>query len=349
VSPDGRWLADIFSNDGTPPDLYLAKTEPAEPGARAPEPRRVTHSPLTEFARYRWVTARYVDFKNTDDGAPLHARLTLPPDFDPRRKYPAILGSVYSNTAHNEWGGRIFHPTWGIDQFLAQQGYVLLNVDISGSSGHGKRFRQRIREDYGGVDVDDLASGARYLAATGYVDADRIGIWGSSYGGLLTTMSLFRNPGIYRAGVAGAPATSLFHAETGEMQTMMAPQDHAEQYAKSSAFLRSGGLAGHLLIIHGMRDDTVLFKDSVTLEQRLILQGKDVDFVALPDAPHGWDTQGLAQARYAFHKLYDYFERYLAATPTGPVHAADDGDRPELRTGGLVNDPRFHDELDVLQ
>jgi dipeptidyl-peptidase-4 len=315
VSPDGRWLADVFSNDATPPDLYLGKIASAGRGHAAPALRQITHSPLAEFARHRWVTARYVDFKNLNDGTPLHARLTLPPDFDARKKYPAILGSVYSNTAHNEWGGRIFHPTWGIDQYLAQQGYVLLNVDISGSSGHGKRFRQRIREDYGGVDVDDLESGARYLAGTGYIDADRIGIWGSSYGGLLTTMSLFRKPGVFRAGVAGAPATSLFHAQTGEMQTMMAPEDHAAQYAKSSAFLRSGGLEGHLLIIHGMRDDTVLFKDSVTLEQRLILQGKDVDFVPLPDAPHGWDTQGLAQTRYAFHKLYEYFERYLAASP----------------------------------
>jgi dipeptidyl-peptidase-4 len=297
VSPDGRWFADVFSNDGTPPDLYLAKIESAPSGLPAPAPRQVTHSPLAEFARYRWVTARYVDFKNLNDGTPLHARLTLPRDFDPRKKHPAILGSVYSNTAHDEWGGRIFHPTWGIDQFLAQQGYILLNVDISGSSGHGKRFRRRIREDYGGV------------------DAERIGIWGSSYGGLLTTMSLFRKPGVFRAGVAGAPATSLFHAETGEMRTMMAPQDHEAQYEKSSAFLRSAGLEGHLMIIHGMRDDTVLFKDSVTLEQRLILQGKDVDFVPLPDAPHGWDTQGLAQTRYAFQKLYDHFERYLAARP----------------------------------
>jgi dipeptidyl-peptidase-4 len=62
-----------------------------------------------------------------------------------------------------------------------------------------------------------------------------------------------------------------------------------------------------------MRDDTVLFKDSVTLEQRLILQGNDVDFVMLPNAPHGWDTEGLAQTRFAYHKLFDYFERYLGA------------------------------------
>ncbi len=308
-SPDGRRIADLFSNDVTPPDLYLLDARSRPDGADSS--RQVTHSPLAEFRDFDWVAAKYVAFKNVNDGTLLHARLTLPPDFDPQKKYPAILGSVYSNTAHNEWGGRIFHPTWGIDQILAQAGFVIMNVDISGSSGYGKVFRQRIREDYGGVDVEDLYSGVNYLVGQGFVDAHRVGIWGSSYGGLLTTMSMFTKPGVYRAGVAGAPATSLFHAQTGEMRTMMAPQDHMEQYAKSSAFLKSGGLQGRLLIIHGMRDDTVLFKDSVTLQQRLILQGNDVDFVMLPNAPHGWDTEGLAQTRFAFHKLFDYFERYL--------------------------------------
>ena len=192
---------------------------------------------------------------------------------------------------------------------------MILNVDISGSSGYGKAFRQRIAMDYGGVDVQDLYSGVRYLVGQGYVDEHRVGIWCSSYGGLLTAMSLFTKPGVYAAGLAGAPATSLFHALTGEMQTMMAPQDHMEQYAKSSAFLKSNGLQDHLMIIHGMRDDTVLFKDSVTLEQRLILEGKDITMVALSDAPHGWDTEGLAQTRFAFHKLVDYFKTYLGEGP----------------------------------
>ncbi len=306
VSPDGRWIADLYSSDVTPPDLYLSDASRAESDVR-----QVTHSPLPEFSDYRWVAAKYVQFPNVNDGTILHARLTLPPDFQATKKYPAILGSVYSNTVHNRWGGRVFHPTWGLDQYLAQQGYVIMNVDISGSSGHGKLFRQRIREDYGGVDVEDLYSGVRYLIGEGFVDARRVGIWGSSYGGLLTTMSLFKKPGVYRAGVAGAPATSLFHAETGEMRTMMAPQDHQLQYAAASAFLRSGALQDHLMIIHGMKDDTVLFKDSITLTQRLILQGNDFDLVVLPGSPHGWDTEGLAQTRFAYHKLVDYFQRYL--------------------------------------
>ena len=310
ASPDGRYLADIFSDDLTPPDLYLQATMPGS------QPRQLTHSPLPEFDQYHWVAARYVDCPNVHDGTNLHARLTLPPDFDPKKRYPAILGSVYSNTVHNQWGGRIFHPTWGLDQYLAQQGYVILNVDISGSSGYGKAFRQRIAQDYGGIDVDDLYSASRYLAGTGYIDPHRVGIWGSSYGGLLTTTSLFTHPGVFRAGVAGAPATSLFHALTGEMRTMMAPEGNEALYQKSSAFPKSGGLEDHLMLLQGMRDQVVLFKDSVTLTQRLILQGKDVTLVPLPNAPHGWDTEGLAQTRYAYHKLVDYFSTWLGQGPT---------------------------------
>ena len=301
VSPDGAMAADHFSNDLTPPDLYFIGSETTQ----------ITHSPLPEFQNYDWVGAQYVTFPSTSDGVILHARLTLPPNFDKAKKYPAILGSVYSNTVRNQWGGRIAHPTWGLDQYLAQQGYVLLNVDIRGSAGHGKAFRQRLGLDYGGIDVEDLYSGVKYLESQGFVDMQRVGMWGSSYGGLLTTMSLFKKPGVYKAGVAGAPATSLFHALTGEMQTMLAPQDHQAEYTSASAFLKSGGLEDHLMIIHGMRDEVVLFKDSVTLEQRLILQGKDIHLVVLPNAPHSWDTGGMAQTRYAYRQLIEFFNQHL--------------------------------------
>ena len=97
---------------------------------------------------------------------------------------------------------------------------------------------------------------------------------------------------------------------------MMAPQDHQEQYAKASAFLKSGGLQDHLMIIHGMRDEIVLFKDSVTLEQQLILQGKDIRLVPLPNAPHSWDTGPMAQTRYAYGQLISFFKQYLGEGPT---------------------------------
>lgn len=312
ISPDGRHAASAFSNDATPPDLLLIPL-----GAERDE-RRVTWSPLPEFSQYRWVTPQYESFESHVDGTTLHGRLTLPPDFDPSRSYPAILGSVYTDSVRNQWGGRTAHPTWGLDQYLAQEGYILLNVDMRGSWGRGREHRRGIRLDYGGMDIEDLESGVRFLATLGYVDMDRVGIWGSSYGGLMTAMSLFRKPGLYAAGIAGAPATNVWHALTGQMAVMMRPEDQPEEYADSSPFLHAHGLEDPLMIIHGMRDWIVLYKDSLALVQRLIMLDKDVDLVTLPNAGHGWDNEGLAQTRFAFRKMVDFFDRHLLGAAEQP-------------------------------
>ena len=314
VSPDGQHAAGEFSSDTVPPDLFVTDLAAAPSDPRGEQ--RITRSPLAEFANHRWAPTRYVTFRSPVDGATLHGRLTVPPDFDAARgRYPAIIGSIYSNTVRNRWGGRVAHPTWGLDHYLAQQGYVLLNIDVAGSSGHGKAFRQRIRLDYGGIDIADIEAGGRWLAGTGFVDGERLGIWGSSYGGLMTAMSMATRPGLFRAGVAGAPATNVFHALTGEMRVMGRPQDHPAEYAKASVYTHAEGLEGALMIIHGMRDDVVLYRDSVALTHKLMLLGKDVELVTLPDAGHGWDNEGLYQTIHAFRRLVGHFERHLGGGP----------------------------------
>jgi dipeptidyl-peptidase-4 len=309
VSPDGRWAAVLFSNDATPPDLYLTDLSARRPSLASE--RRVTTSPRPEFARYTWTTPRYVTFPSRADGATLHARLQLPPGYEPGRRYPVIIGSVYSGTVRNQWGGRNAHPLWGLDRVLLERGYVIMAVDVAGSSGHGTAFRRRIRLDYGGIDVEDLHSGVEWLVAQGIADSARVGIWGSSYGGLLTTMSLFTKPGVYKAGIAGAPATNVFHALTGEQRVMMRPQEQREAYISASSHTKAAGMQGHLLLIHGMRDNVVLFKDSIWLTQYLMQLGKDVELLTLPDAGHGWDLEANYQTRYAFEKMLEYFDRHL--------------------------------------
>jgi dipeptidyl-peptidase-4 len=308
VSPDGRYAAVLFSSDSLPPELLLTSLD------RGGE-QRITNSPRPELAQHSWVAPDYVTFPSHVDGTTLHGRLLVPSGLDRSRKHPAIIGSIYANTVRNQWGGRNAHPVWGLDQLLLQEGYVLLNVDVRGSWGHGKAFRRGIRLDYGGIDVEDIASGVRYLESLDFVDMDRVGIWGSSYGGLLTCMSLFRKPELFRAGVAGAPATNVFHALTGEMRVMMAPQDEPQAYEKASPLTHAAGLEDPLLVIHGMRDPIVLYQDSVALVQKLIGLGKNVDFVTLPAAGHGWDLEDLAQTRFAYRKLVEFFDRHLKGTP----------------------------------
>jgi dipeptidyl-peptidase-4 len=312
VSPDGRWAADVFSSDSVPPDLYLHALDGAKGGDATG--RRLTTSPRPAFAAYRWAIPEYVTFRNPVDGATLHARLILPPGFVRGTRVPLIVGSAYSNTVRNQWGGRTAHPLWGLDQVLVQRGYALLAVDVAGSSGHGTAFRRRIRLDYGGIDVEDLAAGVRWAVAQGIADSARVGIWGSSYGGLLTAKSLFTKPTLYRAGIAGAPATNVRHALTGEQRVMMRPQEQPAEYDRASARTYASGLQGSIMLLHGMRDNVVLWQDSAWLAQYLLQLGKDVEFLVLPDAGHGWDLEGLDQTRFAFKRMLDYFARHL---PTG--------------------------------
>jgi len=236
--------------------------------------------------------------------------MMFPPNFDPQKKYPAIIGSVYSNAVLNQWGGRDSHPTWGLDQYLVHvEKYVLMNVDIRGSLGYGRKFREDMLKGYGVVDIQDLEAASLYLKSLPYIMPDKIGLWGSSYGGLMTLMSMFKNPGIFACGIAGAPATNVYHAFPGQMEVMKSVDKKA--YENSSAYFWSQGLEAPVMIIHGILDTTVLFMDSVNLVQKMIREGKDVDFVVLPESRHGWDLGPSYQTLFAFRKMIDFFAQHL--------------------------------------
>ncbi len=304
LAPGGAQLASIHSADTAPPDLYLV---PRIGGAE----RRITTSPPEEFRRYPWVAARYVTFKSHVDGVTLHGRLVEPRNLDRSKRHPAIIGPVYSDTVRNQWRG-----TFGtLQQFLAiERGVIGLHVDIRGSVGYGRDHKERLLMDYAGIDVEDLASGAAFLKTLPHIDPARIGIWGSSYGGLMTLHSLFRKPGLYRAGVAGAPASNVWHATTGEVDVARRPDVHPEVYRRASALSFGDELADPLMIIHGMQDDVVLFKDSVMLAEKLMLLGKDFDFVVAPSAVHGWSQKDYYGV-YLLRKLVAFFDKHLAPAP----------------------------------
>jgi dipeptidyl-peptidase-4 len=312
VSGDGRYVADIRSDDVTPPELYIVDT--AMKGVE----RKVTASPAAEFSQYQWVRPRYVTFRSRTDGAELRGRVLEPPHLDRTKKHAAILGPVYPNSVRNRWGDR---EEWRglfstFQQFLVlERGYVVLQVDVRGSVGHGREFREQILRDFGGIDVEDLESGAEYLKTIPYVDPARLGIWGSSYGGLMTAMSLFKKPGLYKAGVASAPATNLWHATTGEVRVARRPDTDPDVFRKS-VINHGEKLQDHLLIVHGMQDDIVLFKDSVMLAEKLMMLGEKFDFAVAPRSVHPWSTSDYV-AVYLLNKIADHFERHLAE-PVAP-------------------------------
>jgi len=306
-SPDFRHAASLFTNDTTPPELVL--TDLSKPGSAA----QVTKSPPPEFYRQTWANIGYVEFPSHVDGINLVGRLSLPANYDPSKRYPLIVGSVYSDAVRNQWGGRRAHPTWGLDQYLVAQGYIVLNVNIRGSWGQGRNHNQTQLHSYGETDINDLESGVRYLVAKGYVDPKRVGIWGSSYGGLMTIMSLAKKPGVYAAGIAGAPATNVWHAYPSQMWIMGPPDgpDMPGRYEAQSVLYQSKGIRDPLMIIHGTRDPVVLYSDTIALTEKLIANEQMFELVTLPGANHAWASDNLPQARFAFKKMIDFFDRNL--------------------------------------
>lgn len=304
-SPDFRRIADWYSNDAMPPELFVIDTE------RLGKATRITQSPQPEFYDQTWADTRYVEFPSHVDGINLVARLSLPANFDPKLRYPVIVGSVYSDAVRNQWGGRRAHPTWGLDQYLVGQGYIVVSVNVRGSWGQGRDHNQTQLHSYGEMDINDLESGVRYLIAQGYADPDRIGIWGSSYGGLMTIMSLAKKPGLYAAGIAGAPATNVWHAYPSQMWIMGPPEgeDMPARYEAQSALYQAGGIEDPLMIIHGSRDPVVLYSDTIALAEAMIEREQMFELVTLPGAHHGWDLENLPQTRFSFRKMIEFFDR----------------------------------------
>lgn len=306
-SPDFRHAASMFTNDTTPPELVL--TDLSRPGSNT----QVTKSPQPEFYRQTWANIGYVEFPSHVDGTNLVGRLSLPANYDPSKRYPLIVGSIYSDAVRNQWGGRRAHPTWGLDQYFVAQGYIVLNVNIRGSWGQGRAHNQGQLHSYGETDINDLESGVRYLVAKNYVDPKRVGIWGSSYGGLMTIMSLAKKPGVYAAGIAGAPATNVWHAYPSQMWIMGPPDgpDMPGRYEAQSALYQSKGIKDPLMIIHGTRDPVVLYSDTIALTEKLIANEQMFELVTLPGANHAWASDNLPQARFAFKKMIAFFDRNL--------------------------------------
>lgn len=306
-SPDFARVADRFSDDRSPPELYLQALDGG--AART----RITHSPLPAFHEQRWADVRYVDCRSHIDDALLTVRLMLPQDYEPGRRYPLVVGSVYSDTLCNQWGGRDAHPSWGLDQYLVSRGFIVASPGIRGSFGRGREWNRPMLHSYGQLDIEDIADCVSGLVEQGYADPARVGIWGSSYGGLMTLMSLFKKPGFYAAGVAGAPATNVWHAYPEQEWIMGAPRgdDYPARYERQSALYHTQGLADPLMIIHGTSDEVVLYSDTIALVEKFIEQGKRFELVTLPGSGHSWARVSLPQTRFAYGKLAEFFEAIL--------------------------------------
>lgn len=278
LSPDGKWIIDQFSNPSTPNKTVLLSTDPKI----APSDVFAAPNPVEKYAL---GGMRLLTLKATD-GTPLYARMITPPDFDSTKTYPAIVyvyGGPHAQMVTNSWlmGGNLFF------HYLAQQGFVVFTLDNRGSANRGLAFEQAIHRNLGSLEVDDQMAGVNYLRSLPYIDSERLGVHGWSYGGFMTISMLLKRPGVFKAGVAGGPVIDwkMYEVMYGE-RYMDRPEENPEGYRQASLLSHVDSLDAPLLIIHGQQDDVVVPQHSTEFVQACIEQRKQVDYFPYPTHPH---------------------------------------------------------------
>lgn len=245
---------------------------------------------------------------------PIYSRVYVPADFDAERaeQYPAVVfihGAGYLQNAHAGWSN--YFREFMFHSKLTEQGYVVLDLDFRGSAGYGRDWRTAVYRQMGWPEVEDLVDVVKWLGEHRNVDVERVGTYGGSYGGFLTFMSLFNEPGLFKAGAALRPVTDWAHYNTGYTSNILnRPQDDMIAYRRSSPIYFAEGLEDALLISAPMVDDNVFFQDSVRLVQRLIeLEKENFETAIFPVEPHGFVQPSSWLDQY--RRIYKLFEDNL--------------------------------------
>ena len=243
----------------------------------------------------------------TPGGVELNAWIIKPRDFDPSRHYPLLLyvyGGPGFQTVRDAWGGEQY--LW--HQMLAQEGYLVASVDNRGTGGRGARFMKMTYLHLGRYESADQIAAARWFAQQPFVSADRIGIWGWSYGGYMTSRTVFLGGGVFKAAIAVAPVTDWrFYDTIYTERYMRTPQENSAGYDESAALTYADSLKGSFLLVHGTGDDNVHFQNSERLVERLEAANKQFDLRIYPNKTH---SIGGGNTR---ENLYGLFTAWLKA------------------------------------
>ena len=303
LSPDEKYLALRYSVSNIPWELFLM---PNEAGASM---TKITDSTLPAFKKYKWREPELVWFA-ASDGVQVPARLYKP--VKPVRNGPAVIfvhGAGYLQNVHQWWSS--YFREYMFHNFLADNGYTVLDIDFRASSGYGRDWRTAIYRHMGGKDLSDQVDGARWLVENHRIGRNKIGIYGGSYGGFITLMAMFKNPETFVSGAALRSVADWAHYNHGYTANILnTPVEDPEAYYQSSPIYFADGLKGKLLMLHGMIDVNVHFQDVVRLSQKLIELGKDRwEMAIFPLEDHGFAEPSSWLDEYK--RIYRLFEETL--------------------------------------
>ncbi len=312
-SPDSDRL--VFQRTGPrdPPDLWWIPTD--SPGE---SPVRLTDSVPENVDRAWFTEGEFLRFPAREVGRDVPGYLFVPEGLDRAQRHPAIVWVHGDGIAQNYDGWHIrrdYAVYHSFHQLLVQEGYVALMPDYRGSVGYGRDFRQASYRDVGGGDYQDVAAAGDYLKTLDFVDPERIGVWGLSYGGFMTMQALTLDPTLFAAGVnvAGVGDFALWHADPGGgwvVSRMGHPDEEPEGYELGAPARRVDRIERPLLILHGTADVNVPYFESLNLVDRLLREGHpDFEFATYPGEFHYFHREHVL--RDAWTRTHRFFDRHL--------------------------------------
>ena len=301
MNADKSYFLDSYSNTTTPREINLTAVAQSKSqsiiSASNPYEGKIT-LPKMEL----------VSIKAADGKTDLNGRLIYPSSFDPSKKYPVMVyvyGGPHAQLVTNSWlgGASLF------DYYMAQQGFVVFTLDNRGSDNRGRDFEQVIHRSLGQNEMADQMKGIAFLQSKSFVDQDRIGVYGWSFGGFMTTSLMLTHPEVFKVGVAGGPVMDWkwYEIMYGE-RYMDTPQENPDGYALTSTIDKAKNLKGRLLIIHGAQDPVVVQQHSMEFIEACIKAGKQVDYFLYPTHEHNVSGRDRVHLN---EKIADYFITHL--------------------------------------
>jgi dipeptidyl aminopeptidase/acylaminoacyl peptidase len=315
-SPDGTRLVYQHTDPQNPADLFVVD---AKAGAT---PVRLSSSLPAGVDRSAFVEPEFVHYPGPD-GQPVPGWLYSPKNLDRSKKHPAIVW-IHGDGVNQNYDGWHVQRNYAVyssfHQYLLQQGYVVFMPDYRGSIGYGKAWRQGVYMDVGGKDAKDAWMSANYLKTLGYVDMERVGVWGLSYGGFFTLIAVTDQPTLFRAGVdvAGVADYAMYYEDpyhggwtTSRIGT---PQQNPDVYRQASPISHVDRLERPLLILHGTSDVNVPYLHSVRLVDELLKKGKGhlTEFMVYPGEFHYFTREQVL--RDAWTRVDRFFSHHLKVT-----------------------------------
>ena len=292
---------------GVPPDLWSIATSPGR------APKQLTDTVPRRYEDVAWNIPEIVHF-DAYDGTPLRGFVYKPDNFVPGQRYPVVVFVHGAGVMQNVVDGwTVYSPNFKFHSVLTKRGFGVFEVDYRGSLGYGRDFRAGTRMYIGGKDLQDELAGLDYLEKLRWVDSERIGIYGGSYGGFMALMALFLAPERYAAGAALRFVSDWENYYRGNpwycIQRLGKPEDNPAAYYRSSPIHFAENLEDPLLLLHGVRDNNVHFQDAAQLTERLIRLGKDFELMVYPVERHGFTAPESWIDEY--ERIEEFFVRHL--------------------------------------